>query len=297
MSGGLEFKGRPTMVYQDWLESCEAQCLKLAQDRKSNDKQYNVSRIGRVTVDYDKGHVAAQLWPFLKPRLKAVFKEGGVAKCVHSALTEAMDTVFQTVPQDSLEAFTAQVGSLLKVDADAYQTMDEDVDVDASGLAETTEHCPKKDLAVSLAQLAMLLPPTDAESICAAPAPLDVCPDEELLYLGEVAGIAAEPDTVQATIRTLMAKFIHPKSIEDVVEAAIELSTVAMPSKEVRASLPDRQHASILQRWMTVSKTMGPQGATELDEETVKKDDEFWPRMDTGGLLAASASTTTDGLL
>ena len=62
----------------------------------------------------------------------------------------------------------------------------------------------------------------------------------------------------------------------------IHLSASAMVSKSIGVAIPNRSHRSILQRWMTIDRTMGPKGADEgdataIDRNTVvKHDDQFW---------------------
>ena len=46
--------------------------------------------------------------------------------------------------------------------------------------------------------------------------------------------------------------------MHDLIESAIWLAALAMHSKTVSTSVPDRTHGSIEQRWMTVDRMLGP---------------------------------------
>jgi len=172
-TGGLTFKGKPTQVYQDCFEEAEEKCGNLVSQRKLKEKVYSVDKAGRVKVDYGSRHVAQQLWKYVSLRLKAVFKDGGVAECVHKALTEDFAQEFKGVPHESLQTFTAFVASALKVDPAAYQeTNEEDIDADSVEEASAPPNSPQA-LAVNLTQLAQQVPLTDAEHVLNEPPSFD----------------------------------------------------------------------------------------------------------------------------
>jgi len=284
-SGGLKFKGQPTQVYTDWIDEAEVACKDLIDTRAKKHSAYHVERTPVAKVDYSRIDVAQQTWKMVSRHLAKVFQEGGVAHCVHKALNDHLPDLppLQTVSTDSLEAFAADVGELLKVPAGAATPAEENIDDEVPPLADHAGPAAPQasPLSLSLAQLAQHVPDELQTAVADNPGLMDDIPEEQLLP-GESTAVAVVEMPEKAEIQASVWKFLTPAGPHDVVEAAIRLSTQAMYSRSLGASLPDRRHGSIEQRWMAVDVCRGPRGASPDDFDTVQRDEivkymgDFW---------------------
>ena len=154
------------------------------------------------------------------------FLKDGIAQCMHKAFTAKHPQEFQSIDTNSFSDFAHCIARLLKVDATV--AIDEDIDVEPEDPDPTVPGESKKTMAISLAKLAQQLPPNEASTLIAeTPSLIEDFP-EEVLFHGEEKEEVLEDENLQVTIHKLVAKFVNPKSLQDVVEAAIQLSSVAM---------------------------------------------------------------------
>ena len=270
-TGGLAFKGKPTKVYEQWVDDAEASCKKLLQTRAKVQTQHQVDPRPFAKVDYSQPNVAEQCWKMVSRHFKEVFKASGVAECIHKTLFEheADPPPLKKVSFESLGHFAADIAVLLRVQSEGAP--DENVDADADPTLPSG--CGAAVPLVNLAQLAQQMPLSEAQGLMAAEAELEVEPPLSEFLPGAAEGEPQLQHPSKSEIQKLVWTFVHPTSHLDVVDSAIKLSTEAMYSRSVSASLPDRRHGSIEQRWMAIDKCLGPMGAAQTDTDVVQRDD------------------------
>ena len=226
------------------------------------------------SVDYSTGaKVAEQLWPFIKTRLDLVLKPGGVVRKIFEWLRVPGQTDIKVVNTESLQAFADSVEQLLAVGGAAGAAGPEPCEDNIDEDSETAAVSPPAVLqAVAMASLAMDVPPQlGPEEYAIEPLP----EQQDNLFETAKAEDSMPTPAAKATrldIRSAFHAFVHPKCLHDVVESAIKLCGHSMHSKTVRASLPDRTHCSIEQRWMTVDKTLGPKIAPTGEDKVGRHD-------------------------
>ena len=204
--------------------------------------------------------VAEQLWTFVRPRLDLILRPDGVATKTHEWLKLPTAPAFRKVDTSSLSAFADSIEELLgpaavaaAAAAPADAPCDENVDDQNEGVLTTAAA-----QALSLASIAQQIPiAIEGEELYEIqPAPEDM---EDLFAKAEAeCSGQAVLHARRSGVAQAFNSFLRPKSVSDLVEAAVKLCTSAMHSKTVSCSLPDTSHSSIEQRWMTIDRALGP---------------------------------------
>ena len=285
--GGLKCRGQPACVYGQFMEDAEQVVRDMVEKRSKNnvvllDQKLSLHKAQHV--DYGPAaNVTQQLWTFVKPRLALVLRDGAVVERTHEWFKLPYSKPLRKVSTESLQAFAASVQDILNVDGAPDMGVapgEENIDFD---LDPEVPPQPEMDIAVAMATLAQDLPLQGDLVECQ----IEPATPDEVIFDGP----GLEPQPVQgstevaggrAEIVKALVAFTQPKSIHDMIESAIKLAALAMHSKTVSTSLPDRTHCSIEQRWMTVDRTLGPAVAHDSEHPPVGRYDvvrfkgQFW---------------------
>lgn len=157
-TGGLEFHGRPTAVYQDWIDQAETACQKLVEDRKRSIPRCKVNTGAMARIDYKAGGVAEQTWTFIKPRLNAALAPTGAAQTTHKLLALAHGPDFVKVDTKSLQDFANSIAKILHIDEHDVEACPYDIDDPDEGVGASSNPEPDNSLALTIAKLAKALP-------------------------------------------------------------------------------------------------------------------------------------------
>ena len=263
--GDLVFKGNVAKVYDEGgqrLPDLIQQMLEKQGKLTKKNVSESIQGCARK-VSYDgEQPVAPQLWMWVKSRYEIVSKPDGPFHRIMGWLNSGPAENFKRFKTESLAAFTSSVTAALQGKFEEAFPCEEDVDVDPEGVEEAMAQSTPTEVAAKLGQC--IPSGLDFGEQVDPTAELAACEEEIILAHGDadMQPLPGGPPNKDVLLKC-MKRFQQPTSLHDVVEAAIELSSYGMCSKKVSASLPDRSHASIHQRWMTVDKTSGPQGADQ----------------------------------
>ena len=208
-------------------------------------------------VDYTTGaKVAEQLWTFVKLRLDLVLRSEAIVNKMHGWFKLPEESALKRFDTTSLASFANSLEAALSPGGGGAAPMgpcDDNIDEDPSQESGPT---PNVSAALAMAKLIEDVPQgVDPGSYSIEPI------GEQTDELFEVALPHVPSPGAEATRKNVceaFKNFVMPKSFHDMVESAIKLCGYAMHSKTVSASLPDRSHCSIEQRWMTIDRTLGP---------------------------------------